>query len=285
MWSSSSASRLMSVPFLGSLAGAPPPRGTRATGRARDPTRTATGALARIRRVISRPRTGPKLIPSVTVSVAVAMLWVACWPRSPYRPTSNAINPDRGKRGTPLDTSKARLVSLRLALVTLCTVLVAGLGFTSVATAAPPTREPVVLPAEFTLADTLGGNPCGFPVLVTVLNNKEKLTTFTRDGVAAVFRVTGSLKVRLTNTLTGTAIERNISGPTRLTPNSDGSITQETAGPGLWAFDPGVAPGLPRAAITKGRTVSVINSQPNGDFLFISQKGSVEDVCAALAAP
>jgi hypothetical protein len=117
-----------------------------------------------------------------------------------------------------------------------------------------------------------------------VITNKETITTFERRSGVTTLKITGALKVRLTNPNTGAAIDRNISGPTHLTVNSDGSITQETAGPGLWAFDPNIAPDLPRIAITKGRTVSVINSQPNGDFLFTSQRGAVEDICAALPA-
>jgi len=116
-----------------------------------------------------------------------------------------------------------------------------------------------------------------------VVTNKEIVTTFERKSGVTVLHVTGALKVRLTNTDTDKSIERNISGPTRLTVNSDESITQETAGPGLWAFDPGIASDLPRMAITKGRTVSVINSQPTGEFRFISQRGSIENICAALA--
>jgi ribosomal protein S28E/S33 len=182
-----------------------------------------------------------------------------------------------------LNTSKARLQSLRITFVTLCTVLVAGLGFTSVAAAEPPTRQPFELPTEpFPFQDEEGNDPCGFPVLLEVITNKQTVTTFTRRGVTSF---TGPLKVRLINTAPGgRTIERNISGPTRRTENSDGSVTQVTAGPGLWAFEPEIARELPRMAITKGRTVSVIGPE-EGEFTFISQQGSVEDICAALAAP
>ena len=114
-------------------------------------------------------------------------------------------------------------------------------------------------------------------MLLTVLTNKQTATTFARNGVT---HVTGALKVRLTNTESGKTIDRNISGPTFLTNNADGSITQVTAGPGLWAFEPGKAPDLPRMAITKGRTESVFDAK--GNFTFLNQRGSVEDICAAL---
>jgi hypothetical protein len=153
------------------------------------------------------------------------------------------------------------------------------------ANAAPPERQPVLL-TDFVLKDAPqpeGKDPCGFEVHVHVVKNGEILTSFTQSGVSLI---TGALKVRLTRltTLGGattSTIERNISGPTFVTENADGSVTQRTAGPGLWAFEPGKAPDLPRAAITTGRTESVFS--PQGDFSFISLQGIVEDVCAALA--
>jgi hypothetical protein len=150
------------------------------------------------------------------------------------------------------------------------------------ANAAPPVREPNSLPTgEFPLQDTLGNDPCGFPVLLELTTNKEIVTTFTRRSGVTFIHVTGALKARFTNDDTGKTIERNISGPTFQTVNSDGSVTQKTTGPGVWAFDPSVAPELPRMVITKGKTESVFS--PAGVFTFISQHGSYEDICAALA--
>jgi hypothetical protein len=144
-------------------------------------------------------------------------------------------------------------------------------------------REPNPLPTgePFPLQDTLGNDPCGFPVLLELTTNKEIVTTFTRRSGVTSIHVTGALKARLTNDETDKTIERNISGPTFQTVNSDGSVTQKTTGPGVWAFDPTVAPELPRMVITKGKTESVFS--PDGVFTFISQHGSYEDICAALA--
>jgi hypothetical protein len=151
------------------------------------------------------------------------------------------------------------------------------------ANAAPPVREPSTLPTnqEFPLQDTLGSDPCGFPVLLELTTNKEVIATFTRQSGVTSIHTTGALKARLTNSNTGKTIERNISGPIFQTVNSDGSVTQKTTGPGVWAFDPTVAQGLPRISITKGKTESVFS--PTGAFTWISQHGSYEDVCAALA--
>jgi hypothetical protein len=170
----------------------------------------------------------------------------------------------------PLASSVASVVGLILIPLT-----------PGLANAAPPVREPSQLPTnqQFPLQDTLGNDPCGFQVLLELTTNKEVITTFTRQSGVTSIHTTGALKARLTNT--GKTIERNISGPIFQTVNSDGSVTQKTTGPGIWAFDPGVAPGLPRIAITKGKTESFFS--PNGAFTWISQHGSYEDVCAALA--
>jgi hypothetical protein len=182
-----------------------------------------------------------------------------------------------------LNSSRVRRSNgLPLTLVILCTVLVAGLGFTSVAAADPPTRQPNELPTDpFIVTDTLGNNPCSFPVLLEITINKEVLTTFTRQSGVTSIHTTGALKVDLTNTDTGKSIQRNISGPILATVNPDGSLTQIGVGPALWVFDPGVAPELPRLALTRGRTESILG--PGTSFEFISLQGTYEDICAALA--
>src|SRR4029453_18785037 len=83
------------------------------------------------------------------------------------------------------------------------------------ANAAPPVREPSTLPTNqaFPLQDTLGSDPCGFPVLLELTANKEVIATFTRQKGVTSIHTTGALKARLTNNTTGKTIERNISGP------------------------------------------------------------------------
>ena len=188
------------------------------------------------------------------------------------------------RKGRDMNVSKSdRWKIFRTTFLAFCAVLALGLGSASVASADPPTREPISLPTEpFLFTDTLGNNPCGFPVLLAITTNKEIVTTFTqRSGVTSI-HTTGALKVRLTNTVTGESIDRNISGPILATVNGDGSTTQHGAGLALWVFDPGVAPDLPRLTIVKGKTVSVLG--PGTAFEFISRTGSYEDICATLAA-
>jgi hypothetical protein len=157
------------------------------------------------------------------------------------------------------------------------------------ANAAQPERTVLQFPDEpFPVQDRQFNDPCGFTVYLEVVKSSGAFTAFAQNGVT---HITGALLVRLSNGLPGPGvptIERNISGATFSTTNADGSVTQRTAGPGLWAFEPGKAPGLPRMAITKGRTDSVFGPPPRpgelGDFTFIGQRGPVEDICAALAA-
>ena len=173
--------------------------------------------------------------------------------------------------------------SLRPTILALCALLLVGPGSASVAAADPPTREPISLPTEpFVFTDTLGNNPCDFPVLLAITTNKELVTTFTRRSGVTSIDTTGALKVTLTNTVTNESIDRNISGPILATVNADGSRTQKGTGPALWVFDPGVAPELPRLVIVKGKSVSILG--PGSAFTFVSRTGTYEDICATLAA-
>ena len=129
---------------------------------------------------------------------------------------------------------------VRWTCVSLCTVLLALFGITSIATATPPTREDSQLPigTPFIFQDTLGNNPCGFPVQVTITANKEVITTFTRQNGVTSINTTGDLKVQLMNTArknpsTGTfpALFSERSTPTAQLPRADldrrcGSLTQ-----------------------------------------------------------
>ena len=212
-------------------------------------------------------------------------------PRDTIRPIPLEVENGDSPR-PPIDKSATRNGSdmklnrwkiLRPTSLAFCALLALGPGSASVAAADPPTREPISLPTEpFIFTDTLGNNPCGFPVQVAITTNKEIVTTFTRRSGVTSIHTTGALKVTLMNTDTGESIDRNISGPILATVNSDGSTTQTGAGLALWVFDPGVAPDLPRLAIVKGQTVSVLG--PGTAFRFISRTGSYEDICATLAA-
>jgi hypothetical protein len=157
----------------------------------------------------------------------------------------------------------------------------ASIGHSSSVLADPPDREPVDIPSEFTFTDAKGNNPCDFAVLLTVLTNREVQTTFLHQDGTTSLHVSGTLKVRLTNQVTGSSVDVNISGPLQLVNNSDGTQSQVSQGRSLWAFEPGIAPELPRLALISGRVVSSFDADRN--FSFQSVSGQVEDLCAVLA--
>ena len=117
--------------------------------------------------------------------------------------------------------------------------------------------------------------------MLDVITNREVATTFMRQDGTTSFYVSGVLKVRLTNMATDTSIDVNISGPLRLVNNSDGTVSQVSQGRSLWAFEPGIAPDLPRLALISGRVVSSFDA--GGQFIFQSVSGNVQDLCAVLA--
>ncbi|MCW2805120.1 MAG: hypothetical protein JWN06_3337 [Propionibacteriaceae bacterium] len=175
-----------------------------------------------------------------------------------------------------------RVNFLRTTFVALFSLLIVGpAGFTPVAAGVPPTKDPNPIDSRI-LIDTNGKNPCAFPVLMQVATNKETVTTFFRRSGVITIHVTGALKVTLTNNDTRKSIVVNIPGPTFLTFNDDGSITQKATGPALWVFDQGIAPELPRLALLNGKSESIIGPAER-QFRFISRQGNYQDLCVALA--
>jgi len=170
----------------------------------------------------------------------------------------------------------SRRLRLTLALIPVVLLL---FGFMLPVSAAPPVTEKVVID-PFTIPPDGPGSPgCSFAVKVDPLSNKEKMTTFSNQ--ASI--ISGGLKVRFTNVITGKSIDRNVSGPTMLKPQPDGSLIVITGGPSFyWFSTPGAAPGQPLLALFYGKTVAEFDS--GGNFHFLDAKGKVEDICAALAS-
>ena len=94
------------------------------------------------------------------------------------------------------------------------------------ALAAKPVREFVPSPPDTTFP---AGALCGFPVAVETLRNNEYLTTFS-DGRQ---RITGALKLRLTNVDTGESLVVNASGPGWYTATE---TTFNVSGQGRWVL-------------------------------------------------
>jgi len=116
---------------------------------------------------------------------------------------------------------------------------------------------------------------CPFPVTQHLLINNEYILIFTGDHPAII---TGALKARITNDITGKGIDVNISGPGFITENADGTTIVKLAGrstlflpdrPGLW--------------LTSGATTVVVG--PTGNTVSLSLPNSAQDLCLVLAAP
>ena len=156
----------------------------------------------------------------------------------------------------------------RMVLRTLLAALAAVL-LVPTAAADPPTRE-------FAPAADLTGQFCeGFQVHIHVTQNKEYFTSFSSGATL----ITGVLKVEVTNVSSGKTLALNISGPGTF--SADGPTA---AAHGTWLLfgEAGQMPGPdPGMLLATGSTSLVFG--PDG-LTSITNKGTVRDVCAMLAA-
>jgi hypothetical protein len=142
------------------------------------------------------------------------------------------------------------------------------------ASADKPTREPFPVGNDVFPA----GVVCSFPVSIEVLENREKVTTFS-DGRQLV---TGTLKQRVTNLATGESLDLNTSGPATITPSADGSVlTISGRGHSLLFFFSG-EPGGPGLFLYIGHNV-VTFDVVNDVVTSVRATGRRIDICAALA--
>ena len=88
---------------------------------------------------------------------------------------------------------------------------------------------------------------------------------------------------RLSNvcTLAGTSVDLNVSGPTQVVPQPDGSLLITVLGSSLFLFSPGAAPQFPLLSFFHGRIQFV--AETNGTFTLLSAHGHAEDICALVA--
>jgi hypothetical protein len=174
--------------------------------------------------------------------------------------------------------SPCRCVAFVLMMVTALMLAVVG-----PVAAVPPSREEVPLPEGMVIPVP---DICPFDVEVLVLTSGETMTTFRDQGGNVVMQLTtGPLKVRVTNVATGESRDLNIPGPGRIT---ESGRTFIMTGPWLQVVPRGTlfddpefeAPAL---LLTKGRVVT--ERDETGTIVrFVSIKGRVEDICAALAS-
>ena len=158
-------------------------------------------------------------------------------------------------------------------IVTAAAISAAILLVPAAAQATPPTREPLVI-EDFVLTDH-----CGFDIDVEVVKNNEIQTTFyDAEGNVVRQRVTGALKVRLTNLEEPEhSVLFNISGPGTFRELPDGSTEQ--TGSGTWLhFGITDQPG----ALLLMHGPFTANISDDGFFL-TEVPNNVQDACALLS--
>jgi hypothetical protein len=160
----------------------------------------------------------------------------------------------------------------RCALTVLLSVVVMSL-FARAASADKPVREP--LPAQED-ATYPAGALCDFPVLAETLQNNETITTFS-DGRQ---RVTGALKIRLTNVDTGESLVVNASGPGW---QRETETMFDVSGQGRWVLFqfPGDEPG-PGIFLYRGNIHFVFDFATES-VTVLSATGSSRNLCEDLA--
>jgi hypothetical protein len=139
------------------------------------------------------------------------------------------------------------------------------------ALAAPPTHDPLVYPPSI---DLPAGVACPFDVRLDILVNDEVSATFTaRDGLVRL-HATGRLVVRVVNVTDGANVTLNVSGPSLLVPDEDGSATSTFYGNGL-IWTSGTMTEL------SGTAVIVFASDGTPGAL-MDIRGRTRDICAAI---
>jgi hypothetical protein len=150
---------------------------------------------------------------------------------------------------------------------------VAAMGSSGKPIRSPLPNGPISFPA---------GQACSFPLLGTVVVNKEVSKTFPPEANGDVLvKISGRLVFDLTNGNTNKTIEENLSGPGTEVFHTDGSVTFTGLGRSLFVFTPTDIPAGPMTFIYSGQTVETIT--PSGQSILLSQSGNAEDVCAALS--
>lgn len=172
---------------------------------------------------------------------------------------------------------------MRTRLILLSTALLAGGALASPALAAPPERIPP-MPEPFEV------QACDTTLLFEEVVQKERVHV--KEG--KLDRVTGSLKIRITNLENGESLLVNASGPGTFQEieNEDGTLTIKIAFKGRNLIFPEVpedlaffqAAGLPDVFITSGPLNGTITLSPDGEVeeLTLDTPRRVQDVCQIL---
>ena len=123
---------------------------------------------------------------------------------------------------------------------------------------------------------------CGFKFQATVLTNKSFVKALkSPDGSTTL--LTGAVKIAFANPAAGKTVTTNVSGPTKVVTNPDGSATVLGKGHQLLSLTPAEQArfGLPGFLVFAGALTGTL--APDGSITSLSPHGHVlVDVCAAL---
>ena len=137
----------------------------------------------------------------------------------------------------------------------------------------------VPLPAHFPLSAVW----CGFGFRAAVLTNKSFIKALkSPDGSTTL--LTGAVKIAFTNPANGKSVTTNVSGPTKVITNPDGSATVLGKGHQLLSLTPAEQArfGLPGFLVFAGALTGTLAA--DGSITSLSRHGHVlVDVCAALS--
>lgn len=152
------------------------------------------------------------------------------------------------------------------------------------ASADGPVRVAVPTGADETLPAAAEGGPCPFPVLIHLVTNKQYSIEFFDRTITQ-----GHLVLEMTNTVTGTSVIRNVSGPGTFTVADQSLVAR---GPWFFAFAPGdLVDELGDVTtewmfiINRGTFVLRIGDPESGvPHQLMSQTGVQEELCVTLGA-
>jgi hypothetical protein len=143
--------------------------------------------------------------------------------------------------------------------------------------AAPPTFEP----QEPLTADFAAGEVCDFNVRVETLAISSKSITFDRHDEAFRQILSGRIVLRIANAETGASVDRNSSGPGKVSINDAGHIVLRFGGSSVLPFFDGDVTGRGLFDVKGGGAEFEIGDD---GFFFIRAvfPAHVEDLCATL---
>jgi hypothetical protein len=162
----------------------------------------------------------------------------------------------------------------------LCVVPLCLAVFAAPALANKPTIVYFEVSPPFTLTTAQTG--CGFDIVATTTNSREKLTSFLdQDGNLLSMLITGVNQYLFTNASTGKAVRFNSSAPARLFVEPGDTLHAIVTGPAVLLIAPGAVPTFPTFAYTQGRVDMLITT----NFVTLqlaSSTGRVQDICQML---